>query len=195
MTSKETKQAQVEAQQIKDQEEIDQARIDLKEREDQLKKDMGALDLDRRRHAHEKDAFEVGQRSLGEIGLRSAGVKRVTSPLSDEELGLEAFMNEEVEVVVAKSVNKEDNPVILPSVNGTNQPIALGFRVRIKRKYIEALAHSRVDTVLQVEDTPVSGVIEGMNVYSNAALTHTFSTYNDSEKGKEWLDNLLAQPG
>ncbi len=205
------RQTKTEDQQVKDQQEIDAGRKDvaaaqtalksdmeafearMKEREANLKKDMDALAHDRQIHAGEVEVFEVAQSKLGEIGLRDNGIERVTEKMTESQIALEAFMHEEVNVLVMKSGDKEENPVSLPSVNGVNQPIPLGVEIRMKRKYVEVLAHSRLDIVLQAEANPMRQV-EGINVQSTTALTHNFSVFGDTEKGQRWLANLLAQP-
>lgn len=205
MTTKEEKQAEIATQQVVDQEEIDKGRKDLiasnkaleerlasfEEREDVLERDMAALQHERKIHAHEVQAFESGQAQAPEI--HSAGVVKVTERMpTQEERELEDFMHEFVDVIVPKSADKEENPVIVPSVNGVNQPIWLGQWMRIRRKYIEALAHSRKDLILQKDRE--GKTVEGMDVTIDSALTHVFQTDNDSEKGKVWLKQLLDQP-
>lgn len=191
-------------QQVKDQEEIDGNRkvLEAKEKaleekialfDSRIESDMAALAAERRRTADLFEAFEVSQQGVAEIGLRGKGIERVTPHMTEAQMELEAFMNEEVAVTVAKSGNKEENPVALPSVNGVNQPMPLGVKIRVRRKYIEALAHSRVDIILQAEDRP-GFQVEGANVQSAVALTHVFNVHNDSEKGQEWLTRLLAEP-
>lgn len=196
--TKEEKQEEIAIQQVVDQEEIDKGRKDLaasieafEERADVLERDMAALRHERKIHAHEVQAFESGQAQAPEI--HSAGVVKVTERMpTQEERELEEFMHEFVDVIVPKSADKEENPVIVPSVNGVNQPIWLGQWMRIRRKYIEALAHSRKDLILQKERD--GKTVEGMDVTIDSALTHGFQTDNDSEKGKVWLKQLLDQP-
>ena len=184
------RQSEIEAQQIIDQEEIDKQRK-------ALEADKAALAHEQKRHLENLEAFEVGQpdqASLSEIGLHSKGVVQVTDrmPTADE-LELEAFMNEELIVTVNKSGNKEENPVCVPSVNGVNQPCPLGVRLRIRRKYVEALGHSRVEIIEQADENPMMRV-EGIDIVAQAALTHNFTVHGDSEKGNEWLAHMLAQP-
>jgi len=203
--AKTEEQKKIDAQQVKDQEEIDTARKGLaetvkrfEEREANLRKDMDALALDRDRHSKELEVFEVAQSDINskisEVGLRDAGIENITGPVNQTQIELEAFMNELVTIRVPVSGNKEDNPVPVPSVNGVNQPIILGVNMKVKRKYVEALAHSRIDVVEQADAATQNTTVEGINVHSTTALTHNFSTIGDTEKGQAWLTELLAQP-
>jgi len=179
------------AQQLKDQEGIDSQRDELKEMQASIKRDREALSHERKVHSKEVEAFDISKQ--GVIPESGAGLVPTSETMTATQIELEAFMNEWVQVIVPKSGDKEENPVPVPSVNGVNQPIILGQVVQVRRKFIEVLAHSRIDQVLQKEENPLVRV-EGLNVESNAALTHNFNTIGDTDKGNAWLTNLLAEP-
>ena len=146
----------------------------------------------------ETDAFEVGQgpsKTLDEIG-KGKGIERMSESdiiAAKETAKLEEFMNQVLTVVVAADGTPGALPVICPTVNGINQPIIRGNEQKIKRKYVEALARSRITNYEQrVEDAARP---ENIQMNEITAITYPFSVLQDPHRnGGKWLQAILAQP-
>lgn len=143
----------------------------------------------------ETEAGEVASgrnKTISEHG-EGKGIERQTERDLLEIAEVEAFMNQILTVYVAKDGAQGAYDVITPNVNGVNQPIIRGMEQKVKRKYVEALAHSRVTSYLQ--ETPDPTKPENFNMREVTVLTYPFSVHDDPHpKGREWLQNLLDQP-
>ena len=133
--------------------------------------------------------------TLAEIG-EGRGIELITEQnilKNKSRLAAEAFANEVLLVNVSKSGIQGDLPVVVVTVNGTNQAIIRGRDQRIKRKYVEALARSRITNYEQSVPDPSKPDVIQMN--DNTALTFPFRVIEDpNERGPEWLQNILDQP-
>jgi len=104
---------------------------------------------------------------------------------------LEKFMHEEVEIEMAEFPNDSGLVGIPLSVEEDTQWVLGGQRAKIRRKYVEVLAHARTQNFRQsrnpmnpAEDRPVGRTV----------LSYPFSVINDTPKGRAWLKELLSQP-
>jgi len=132
---------------------------------------------------------------IGEIG-NPGPIKNVTGKTGDEindEIKREAFMHQILSIVVHKGIPGE-NPVAVPSVNGVNQPIILGKEIQIKRKYVEALAHSH--KIYYTQEVPNPMKPDVIQMLAEPTPTHSFTVTKDPSGavGKAWLDKIMAQP-
>ena len=68
------------------------------------------------------------------------------------------------------------------------------MKVKVKRKYVEALVHSHVINYQQAVPDPRQP--ENIQMIPNAAPTHAFSLLKDPSgaRGISWLEKLRAQP-
>ena len=143
----------------------------------------------------ETGAFEVAQgedKTLAEHGT-SKGIEQQSEHDIIKAAEVEAFMNQLLTVVVHKDGTQGAYDVITPNVNGTNQPIIRGEKQKIRRKYVEALAHSRLTVYEQV--IPDVNRPENFIMRETTVLAYPFSVMDDPHPdGAEWLNNLLAQP-
>uniref|UniRef100_A0A6M3L605 Uncharacterized protein n=1 Tax=viral metagenome TaxID=1070528 RepID=A0A6M3L605_9ZZZZ len=167
---------------------------ELEKLHDQVKKEIEDLQVQRKVFREQVEIFEAG--SKGSIPITMAGRPEKIEIVSEERMrqaaDLEAFMHEEVEIMVPPGNSDSDIPVLLVNVNGINQPIVRGKRQRIKRKYIEALARSRFtryDTKAPDHNTP--DMIQ-LNHYTT--VSYPFTVYKDTPKGHAWLQEIIAQP-
>jgi disulfide oxidoreductase YuzD len=127
--------------------------------------------------------------SLSEISS-SAGIEPVSENDFAKNVSQEAFMNDLLTIVVAEDNSKNALPVIVPSVNGINQPIVRGHRVKVKRKYIEALA--RCTYTRYEQQTPDPSKPENIRMLEKTALVYPFTVYDDPHpNGREWLQAIL----
>ena len=127
-------------------------------------------------------------KTLGEVG-EGKGIEKA----QETDILTEAFMNDILTVVVWEDNRPGSNPVVVPNVNGTNQPIIRGLRQKIKRKYVEILARSRITNYEQ--ETPDPSKPENITMKDITALTYPFSVEHDPHPdGRVWLQSILDQP-
>lgn len=103
----------------------------------------------------------------------------------------EAFMNEKVVICVANDPREGELQVITVSVNGVNQPIIRDVDQIVKRKYVEALAHSVTTTYSQRTPNPM----EPDKIQMVPRTTHSYpiSIRQDTEKGRAWFRELVQR--
>ena len=106
---------------------------------------------------------------------------------------LDAFMEEFVRVYVYPDAGEGKLHVVCPQVNGINQPIVRGYEQDVKRKYIEAMARSKVTDYAPMQ--PNFKNPEDMAMIPMTNLTAQFEVRGDSDKGQRWLAAILAEKG
>lgn len=105
-----------------------------------------------------------------------------------------AFANEEVTVMVHESTDKMANPFPEVWVNGRVQRFVRGNEQKVRRCFVEKLARLKKTTY----DSLKTKDVDGEDVYrypQHTALEFPFVVIGDSEKGKQWLKNILAEAG
>lgn len=138
-----------------------------------------------------RDMRQPPTKSLAELGTPDhTDVEIVTNAGLTDAADLEAFMHEHVEIYVHKGRTPADNDVALPNVNGINQPIVRGNWVKVKRKYVEALA--RAHTIGYVQQTPDASRPEAIQMIARAVPDYPFDVRDDTRRGKKWLDAIYA---
>ena len=103
-----------------------------------------------------------------------------------------AFANEMVTVMVHESTDKLAHPFPEVSVNGRVQRFVRGNEQQVKRYFVEKLARLKQTTFSNVKTKDV----DGEDVYrypSHTGLLYPFVVVNDSERGKQWLKQVLAE--
>lgn len=128
---------------------------------------------------------------LDEVG-NPGPIEKVSETEFAETAELEAFMNEMVLIIVHPTTEDGANEIITPNVNGVNQGIIRGKPIRVKRKYVEALARGRTTAYKQSEPDPRDP--SNIKMEERTACTYPFSVLEDSEMGKAWLKAIEAQP-
>lgn len=135
-----------------------------------------------------RDPQELPKLMLSELGLAEAGIQ--TEPAPD--LNLAAFMEEPVLLYVHPDTTPGSLDVILPTVNGINMPIIRGKDQWVKRKYVEALARSRITAYTQ--QVPDASRPENIQMVPATQLTYPFSVREDKNpQGRAWLENIIRQ--
>ncbi len=186
----------------KDEKEVKLSEEDQKTADAKKEIEAGYKDLVimQRRFKREVAAFEAGGKdkkiTLPEFRGEYESVEQVTERdvIKLKEMAkMEKFGNELLLVRVEQSGVPGDLPVIVVTVNGTNQAIIRGHEQRIKRKYVESLARSRITNyTTSVPDRSQPDVI---NLDPHTAPTYPFTVLEDPHpRGKEWLLAILAQP-
>lgn len=165
----------------------------------------------RRARAETSNAdFPLGQKApiiLPDEGPidRTQVITSLEDRLTDSYAEALKFAEEPVEILIYPSQQKNAPPVVDCWVNGKGAEVFVGGRwhefnclpvnkaVVTKRKYVEVLARSKVDTInTDVEDATVENPANRINrVTSSSAV---FTVIGDTNpKGREWLRNLMAQ--
>lgn len=123
-------------------------------------------------------------------------IKTQQSPIEkavEGDIDMEAFMDDRIVIRVAESSIEGENEVIVPNVNTVNQPIIRGREQTVKRRFVEALARCRVTTYEQ--RVPDLSNPANIQMVPKVILRYPFSVIKDPNPlGKEWLDQILAQP-
>ena len=127
------------------------------------------------------------------IGINEIGEDRVIEQASENDIAMEAFMDDELTIHVSESREEGAYTVITPSVNAVNQPIIRGRQQKVKRKYVEALARSRITEYEQLVQDPSKP--ENIQMVPRSSVTYPFAVIHDPHpNGAEWLNQILAQP-
>lgn len=141
---------------------------------------------------HDAEVKSGAAFTLDEIG-EGKGIETVKDVEAKAAMELEKFMNDILEVVVHEDGQPGSLDVILLTVNGTNQPIIRGRVQKIRRKYVESLARSRITAYEQRVMDPTRP--ENIQMIPKVALTYPFSVRKDpSRNGAAWLDAILSTP-
>jgi hypothetical protein len=144
--------------------------------------------------AHDGKLGKEEPLKMDEIGNPGSIEKVAETDFDDKEAELEAFMNEMVTVVVQQDASKNAVQIPLITVNRLNQGFIRGQKVKCRRKYVEALARSRVTDYEQVRPDPNNP--DNIKMQPITALAYPFVVVEDKNpKGQAWLDAILAQPG
>lgn len=167
----------------------------LAAREEALENDLSKLNIIRSR-LNAMDATEVFQGRglhISELGKDQGKIEMVEGdPLAA--ISAESFMNEPVMVNVFQDGMSGSLDVITVTVNGVNQPIIRGRDQVVKRKYVEALARSRITNYVQEVADPNRP--ENIQMKPQSGLTYPFAVREDrNPRGQQWLENILRQPG
>lgn len=131
--------------------------------------------------------------NLNEVGDPGPIEKVAETEFHKKAIELEAFMNEYITVVVHSDTN--DNAVEMPlvTVGQLNQGFIRGQNQKVKRKYVEALARGRITKYTQKTPDPMRP--ENIQMEERTALVYPFTVVDDPNPiGREWLENILAQP-
>lgn len=105
----------------------------------------------------------------------------------------EAFMNEEMEVVVHTSTDENAPSHVLIGVNGTNQLFIRGLITRCRRKYVEVLGRCW-ETKYSQPQRDMGNPESGNGVNGRSAHAYPFTVTKDvNPKGNFWLSKILAE--
>lgn len=143
--------------------------------------------------------FQVGQPgivdvpSTGDAMLIKPDIKPVDGPEWKEKAAMLAFMEEPVEVVVHTSTDKNAEPIVEVFNDGRVQRFIRGQKQTVKRKFVEVLARAKVDSFGNEAFTNDEG-IQGYRHPKSVSLRYPFSVVNDSTRGQDWLQKVLAEP-
>lgn len=110
----------------------------------------------------------------------------------NEKAKLLQFMEEEVTVLVHETTNPDDEQMPFVANDGITQYFERGKPMIVKRKYVEVLARlKKVAYSNQRYKLPTGD--DAYRYPSQTALLYPFSVLEDSDRGKAWLRNTLAE--
>ena len=156
------------------------------------------------------DPVETGEEAIGQFEPRSmksegpaassldpirvvddAPVLESANGFTKEKLDVEKFMHEHILITVHDTTD-ETQP-IMPEVccNGTMQYFVRGKPQWVRRKFVEILARAKKTTYSQ-EKNNQGGHEQYINI-PHTALVTPFAVLQDSQDGKRWLRNILAE--
>lgn len=104
----------------------------------------------------------------------------------------EAFMNEKVKIYVAMGQGEGELQILSPSVNGIQQPVVRGVNQVIKRKYVEALAHTITTTYNQTVMNPAAP--DQISMQPRTTHTYPLTLVEDrNPQGRIWFEKLVER--
>lgn len=131
----------------------------------------------------------------GNVINTSTQLETTGGPLNSDYLAELAFMEEEVDVIVAESTNDNDENPVAVGCNGQFVYLLRGNPTRVKRKFVNSLIvkTGRVTTP-EIQVPGVGGGTErSFAIRQNSAHKYPFSVVGDSQKGMEWLTRRLRE--
>lgn len=121
------------------------------------------------------------------------GFEAVDGPKAMDKANELAFMEEMVEVVVAATTDKNAERFPHVAVNGVNQYFVRNEKMKVRRKFIEALARAKKTAVSTVAGKDQDGA-DTMNIAQSTGLRYPFSVVHDpNPRGHAWLEKVLAE--
>lgn len=145
------------------------------------------------RPAKAKEANSELLRQENPVNLSEIGNHGAIEQQSERDLALTEFMEDILTIRVTPDKTPGSIPTVAPEVNSVRQNIILGTSQKVKRKYVEALARSRITTYRQVLQNPNDP--SSIQMVPMTVLAHDFLVINDPHPdGPEWLQNILDQP-
>lgn len=130
--------------------------------------------------------------STGDARIEPSEIEVVDRPVRASKLELLKFMEEELTIVVHDSTNPTDEPIPYVINGGQRQAFLRGQKQRVKRKYVEVLARMKVTGYTQERFRDSQNIDSIRNIQHNA-LRYPFSIIEDTQKGRAWLDGILAE--
>lgn len=150
----------------------------------------------------------MGNKSVGQAGIEN--LSRAGVSIEDDQLdiqkvsesdlarvaGEEAFMNEQVVIRIAQSINPNDPPMVVLVVNNPQDRVVVprGRPTAVLRKHVEVLA--RMKEVRYSQRAPNSSDLESGNaLYQSVGQVYPFEIVKDDNPvGRTWCENILAEP-
>ena len=107
----------------------------------------------------------------------------------------EAFMAEEVTVVIMPTTDPNAPPYATINVNGEMKVIQRNVPTRVKRKHLEVLARMKETRWLQNVPDGYIGQIDASSLRGHTGFAYPFTVTEDKNpKGGAWLANVMAEP-
>lgn len=108
----------------------------------------------------------------------------------------EAFMHEQVKIIVLPTTDMNAPPYATISVNGEGVVIQRNVPTVVKRKHLEVLARMKETRISQDLTPNRDGEINVSSLRGHTGLAYPFTVIHDpNPKGGAWLQNVLAERG
>lgn len=132
--------------------------------------------------------------STGPARLDAAEIETAQDgPGFKDRADLLAFLDEECEVIVAKTNDPNADPCPGFWVNGRSQYFPRGVRVKCRRLFVEKLARTATTTYQQEEYLDGKGNRAMRNI-PTTSLAFPFTVVHDpNPRGHAWLENILGE--
>lgn len=115
----------------------------------------------------------------------------VDTPNWKELAKMEAFYEDEVEIVISDTDAPNAENIIQLSVNGVNQFLIRGIPQIVKRKFVEVLCHAQPENLSTPEFIDPNGN-RATKVVKTRGLKYPFRVLRDSSPdGRRWLESIL----
>lgn len=111
--------------------------------------------------------------------------------IKHDEVELEAFMQEPVVINIMEAQDENATPMVEVGVNGRRMILPRGKDVTVPRCYVERLARAKRTVISQNLDPSLREQINRIN--RRQVLDYPFSTVQDTDKGRQWLKQVLAE--
>ena len=139
--------------------------------------------------------LEVGQakpREFTDVGLSETEIDVVDSLNWKEKADALAFMEEPVTIRLQDTTAPNTYPIVEIWVNGRVQRLMRGETQTVKRKYVEGLVRARKTTFASEKFVDSEGA-DAMRYPSRTAPEYQFELIKDTDKGRTWLKQRMAQ--
>lgn len=119
--------------------------------------------------------------------------------VSESDLGAvaadEAFMHEDVTVLIMPTTDPNAPPYAAVNVNGDRKVILRNVPTRVKRKHLEVLARMKETRWVQAVPEGYNGQIDMGSLRGHTGLCYPFTVIEDKNpKGGAWIANIMAEP-
>jgi hypothetical protein len=115
----------------------------------------------------------------------------VDTPNWKELAKMEAFYDDEVEIVISETDAPNAENIIQLGVNGVNQFLIRGIPQIVKRKFVEVLCHAQPENLSTPEYIDPNGN-RATKVVKTKGLKYPFRVLRDSSPdGRRWLESIL----
>jgi hypothetical protein len=151
--------------------------------------------------AHTAD-MEVGQQTAGNfilppldmpIDRESIAIEPVVSSLTKNDFAEMMFMEELVKIRVEPLNEKNPRKMIDLYVNGKAEWVPVGRPWIMRRKYVEVLARSKPMSVQTKHESAEESLNPQNEVIRTTSSQFPFSVLEDTQRGIEWLNRLMAE--
>lgn len=151
--------------------------------------------------AHTGD-MSVGQQTAGKFVLPdldqsiervSIEIEPVVSSLTKNDFDEMMFMEELVKIRVEPLNEKNPRKVIDLYVNGKAEWVPVGRPWIMRRKYVEVLARSKPMSVQTKHESAEESLNPQNEVIRTTSAQFPFSVLEDTHRGIEWLNRLMAE--
>ena len=151
--------------------------------------------------AHTAD-MEVGQQTAGnfilppldvQIDRESIAIEPVVSSLTKNDFAEMMFMEELVKIRVEPLNEKNPRKMIDLYVNGKAEWVPVGRPWIMRRKYVEVLARSKPMSVQTKHESAEESLNPQNEVIRTTSSQFPFSVLEDTQRGIEWLNRLMAE--